>query len=208
MPRPWTWTARLIASLLEPRKGPGLSQVGTRAGAGEGWCCAEPRNPKIHRQAQAPKMKPRESPRARARRTVGRPLAWQCAGQPTPHHLVWEPWMIKPNNLGTQSIQHARLEQESRCHISLRKAMYCIATHLVSHRSSHWKFQILPATVRDDPNDPTAPTLRNPHTGRVYPIGMGIYRIFPHESSSWVPLTTLKSVPPSESLDSFDTCFL
>ena len=35
MPRPWTWTARLISSLLEPRKGPGLSQVGTRAGAGE-----------------------------------------------------------------------------------------------------------------------------------------------------------------------------
>ena len=28
MPRPWTWTARLIASLLEPRKGPCLSQVG------------------------------------------------------------------------------------------------------------------------------------------------------------------------------------
>lgn len=40
----------------------------------EGWYCAEPRNLKIHRQAQAPKMKPRESPRARARRTVGRPL--------------------------------------------------------------------------------------------------------------------------------------
>ena len=37
-------------------KGPCLSQVGTRSlgcRSWGGWCCAEPRNPKIHRQAQA-----------------------------------------------------------------------------------------------------------------------------------------------------------
>ena len=87
--------ARLISSLLEPRKGPCLSQVGRHSITGLPelgrleLCWAEKsKNP----QAST-------STKDGARRTVGRPLAWQCAGQPTPHHLVWEPWKIKPNNL-------------------------------------------------------------------------------------------------------------
>ena len=96
-------------------------------GRQRGWNVEKSKKPGERRSSQGkPKQKSKKDARG-----FGSPVAKQCAGQESPHHLLWTPEVINPKNVRTKSI-HLERGQTVTFHIrSCRKPMRLAACNAV-----------------------------------------------------------------------------